>query len=288
MTTKEMILNGVKRELANVAEGEYEAALREVEKNNGQKKTAVAIGKHGEAVQALLYIDDIVGPVERGEASLEDEVAKLVRAFLDHSPDFDAQGVFEKNFILENIFAQVVNRKKNEERASKSPHFDILDLTVFYRFWVNDSSSAVITNDLMRTAGISIDELESARKRNVEKEGFKYTTITNMMNTLCGDFAESEEATPGLYVLTNKDGNMGATVLLEKEIFSKLAEKFGDLYVLPSSIHEVLALPASIGGEPDDLRAMVASINTSVVSPEEVLSNECYFFDSKTGELRIA
>lgn len=59
-----------------------------------------------------------------------------------------------------------------------------------------------------------------------------------------------------------------------------------DLYVLPASIHEVIAIPAN-GVGPDVLRKMVAEVNADEVADEEILSGNVYRYRLGTGRLEI-
>ena len=70
--------------------------------------------------------------------------------------------------------------------------------------------------------------------------------------------------------------------------FSGLAQELGsDLYILPSSIHEILLLPVS-AGKPEELAEIVKEVNRTQVQPEERLSDSVYLYDRKSGEIRIA
>ena len=59
-----------------------------------------------------------------------------------------------------------------------------------------------------------------------------------------------------------------------------------DLYLLPSSIHEFLALPAN-SLEPEALEKMVKQVNRTEVATEEVLSDTVYFYDRKKKKVSI-
>lgn len=48
---------------------------------------------------------------------------------------------------------------------------------------------------------------------------------------------------------------------------------------MPSSIHEFIVVPKSLG-EPRDLTEMVKNINEDVVEPDERLSNDVYYFEN--------
>ena len=60
-----------------------------------------------------------------------------------------------------------------------------------------------------------------------------------------------------------------------------------DLYILPSSIHEVLAVSAE-DRDLEDLEEMVRSVNQTDVSPEEVLSDNVYKYDAESRTLSLA
>ena len=73
-----------------------------------------------------------------------------------------------------------------------------------------------------------------------------------------------------------------------EEPLHELAEKFGsDLYILPSSVHEVIAVSADMGS-PDDLAEMVYEINMEQVDIDDRLSNQVYCYDKDLRTLRLA
>ena len=61
----------------------------------------------------------------------------------------------------------------------------------------------------------------------------------------------------------------------------------GDFYILPSSIHELLAVPVSTA-EIEELRQMVKEVNDNEVAPEEILGYEVYRYNRETGEVEVA
>ena len=82
-----------------------------------------------------------------------------------------------------------------------------------------------------------------------------------------------------MYVLSNKSRINGASCILYKDIlkdFAMVVDK--DLYVLPSSIHEVILLPSDGTQESEQLKEMVREINQSQVEKEEVLSDSVYYY----------
>ena len=60
-----------------------------------------------------------------------------------------------------------------------------------------------------------------------------------------------------------------------------------DFFILPSSVHEVLLVPASEGLKKEDLTEMVREINKTEVSPNEVLSDIVYVYDHSADNLKM-
>lgn len=76
--------------------------------------------------------------------------------------------------------------------------------------------------------------------------------------------------------------------MLYKEYLEIAAKKMnGDFYILPSSIHELLAVPVSTA-EIEELRQMVKEVNDNEVAPEEILGYEVYRYNRETGEVEVA
>ena len=54
-----------------------------------------------------------------------------------------------------------------------------------------------------------------------------------------------------------------------------------DIYILPSSIHELILLPARGDENCEELKSMVRDINETQVEREEVLSDSVYYYDRR-------
>ena len=82
----------------------------------------------------------------------------------------------------------------------------------------------------------------------------------------------------------------GASVMLYKDPLRDFANYMGhDLYILPSSIHEViLLLDDEYVQSSEELREMVRETNRIVVDREEILSDHVYYYDREKDEIRIA
>ena len=71
----------------------------------------------------------------------------------------------------------------------------------------------------------------------------------------------------------------------------RIAEKIGtSYYILPSSVHETIIVPASIteSSSLENLAEMVIEINGTQVAPDEVLSDHVYRYNYTDHTLEIA
>ena len=88
-------------------------------------------------------------------------------------------------------------------------------------------------------------------------------------------------------VLTNEDSILGASVLYYPDVMRTVSDVVGgDYYVVPSSIHEVLIMPANAAITPYELLTMVRDVNSSVVDDNDELATRVLLYDAKTLDLR--
>lgn len=90
---------------------------------------------------------------------------------------------------------------------------------------------------------------------------------------------KNEKNKISMYVLSNKQKLNGAACMLYPDILKNFAEeKKCDLYILPSSVHEVILLPVSQQTSGAALVDMVTEINKTQVEEIEVLADSVYCF----------
>ena len=96
-------------------------------------------------------------------------------------------------------------------------------------------------------------------------------------------FIPKDDPTRQIRVIATKHhhSEYGAGVLGNTKIMDSIREQMGDFYIIPSSIHEIIAVPMSLGTTPDDLVEMVHQVNASEVAPSDQLSDEVYIYDAE-------
>lgn len=97
--------------------------------------------------------------------------------------------------------------------------------------------------------------------------------INGLGNMLGIDNDESE-----IYVVTSKNGLFGASCILNKEALGRELPH-GKYYMIPSSIHEVLLRRVAPDLDQKTLEDMVKDVNSTVVSPSDVLSDKVYVIE---------
>ena len=81
-----------------------------------------------------------------------------------------------------------------------------------------------------------------------------------------------------MYVISNDRGINGAASILYEDIIYELAEKLGtNLYVIPSSVHEVIVVPVNIL-EFEEVSFMLNTVNKGHVAINDRLSNQVYHY----------
>ncbi len=84
-----------------------------------------------------------------------------------------------------------------------------------------------------------------------------------------------------LYVVSVESGLHGAAAIAYPDFHDKVSEKVsGNFYVIPSSVNEVLII-SDKAADARGLNDMIREVNSTMVSPEERLSDQCLHYDAK-------
>lgn len=212
----------------------------------------------------------------------------------------------ENNFlqnVKDKLIMQLVNTEQNKELLRTIPHRQFQDLSIVYRVVAeiapNGVHSALVDKSLSDWIGMKESELYEAAMINTKR---LFPPVIKTMDEVLRDmFAESGmpleivgmemgDISPeqAMYVISNTRQVNGAVSILYEEELHTLAEKLGtDLYIMPSSIHEAIAVSVDMG-DPNEMAQMVTDINMSQVSLDERLSNQVYHYDKELRKISLA
>ncbi len=241
-------------------------------------------------ISPTIYIDQMYQDyVETGD--FEDTMKTAVLKVIDSL--FRGISVPELNIesIKHQIVYQLINTAQNSSLLANAPHRAFLDLSIVY-YWIDERNydykeSMPITNMLAQRLGISEEGLFELAKENTCRIYPTVTrTIEDIIRSVMGDYedipsGQDKNISKTMWVLSNKDCLNGAAAMLDNTALSVLSTILdSDLYILPSSVHEVIAIPAlNQYDKSEELAEMVHDINKSYVKPTERLSNQVYRYD---------
>ena len=209
--------------------------------------------------------------------------------------------------LREKIVCKLINEEANQQFLQDKPYSKLEDLAVVYQILMDKTgegtATITITDNLMDGYGITLEELHDQALQNMDTlqpHSFKgmNETVAEMIAVDIAreqniDMDEAKEMAiqmmpdipDTMFVLTNDTKVNGAAAILNDEIRQEIAEKVGDFYMLPSSIHETLIIPKDAGMEFKELEQMVQEVNQTQVTPGERLSDHVYEYDAKEHKL---
>lgn len=207
------------------------------------------------------------------------------------------------NRMKDNVIFVLVNTEQNKELLEGVPNKPFQDLSVIFRWVVSQDSqgmaSGIVTTDMMEQAGLTVESLMEHAVENTKRicppkissmqEVMLESVPDDFEPELIGMLRELEEnPQETTWIITTESGINGASAMLYEENIHKLAEKVGtDMYLLPSSIHEWIAVSVN-RGDPSQLAEMVQEINMMEVKLEERLSNNVYHYDKDLRKVTMA
>ena len=265
--------------------------INHVIKNNGCEMDGLVIMEKGKDIAPTIYLDSFYELYTNGE-NIKNIIRQIEVIYEQNKNNvtFDVNILKHFDTIKDKIVYKVVNYRSNEKLLEQVPHKRILDLAVvFYCLLDNEygrSATALIYNNNLKNWNVTIDDVYKAALKNTPD--LLHSKISSMAALFekCGVNVDGEEVDlkdyvpSDMYVLTNESKLNGAACILYENVLYDFAQKLGaDLYILPSSVHEVILLPKLSMFEKDELVNMVKEVNTEGVAADEVLCDHVYEYN---------
>lgn len=244
--------------------------------------------KRGKVVQGIVIGSGKTRPTiypDLMEEDTDEEIIAMIRILSREAiPQFDFSRV--KDWNEGKKHCMVIARPVTKDAAVTMPFLDI-ELCVRIRF--DENHSTLVTQDILENYGITKEQLfEDANEEQV----YIVKTVIDHLNELSEVLEEEriEEADDDygrLLMATNKEYFYGAGAIAHQSLMYMIAEIVdGDLYILPSSVHEILICPANV--EIEGMKEMVKQTNQECVPMEDFLSNNVYIYRKDERKLVIA
>ncbi len=278
-------------------------SVNEVRKNNGMLLHGLTIQTKDSNISPTIYLESFYETYKDQGMEMEVVLEKLAQIEMEHAtPDIGivdvAKNFSDPDFIRSHVIMSLVNAEKNADMLKTVPHKMTEDLAIVYKVYLGSAGEQIgtilITDKHMKQWDITPGELhECAVKNSNELMPAQVKGMGELIREMMGEWAEDimPEIGPNemMYVITNERKTNGAATLVYSDALERLSEKVGaDLYILPSSIHETIAVPCKPDMDVDVLTKMVREVNQMQVAPEERLSDNVYKYDAKTKTLSLA
>lgn len=291
----------VRDTLAVLFENEnLEVVVNKVEKNNGLVLTGINIKERNAMVIPTIYIDDFYKEnIEQKDIQAIAE--KIKNIYRNRQPDIFKQSEIKKyqdfEWVKDKIIFTLVNYEMNKKRLEEIPYLPFHDLAIVFRCVFHKgengiASSVVSCKDILRW-GVDTKQMFQLAAYNTPRMFppviANITTYlkerADIPDSMFEDFAEGQG---DLYVISNAFGINGAAAILYDDLLEKCADIVKDnIYIMPSSIHEMIFVNAGIVQEKDELIEIIKEVNNGVVAPSDLLSYNLYYYDRKTKKIQF-
>lgn len=289
---------------------EYTIFTDTVIKNNGVELTGMIIKEKDNNASPTIYIDELYKEYQRGVSlkKLADTVQQIYKEN-QYEEEVNLQKFKNYESAKEKIVYKLIGEEKNKKLLQSIPHRVFSNLAIVFYYVVDEppfygKASILITNVHLKYWKIDEEELYQNAIRNtpfllppqiqniedvmhdiMKNELTQDETIEEMMNRLKKDLLGIDKVP--MYVLTNNRKLQGAACMLYPGVIRKFAKTLNkNIYILPSSVHEVILLAEDASSNKKDLLSMVTEINATQVDECEVLADSVYFYDLEEDRLK--
>jgi hypothetical protein len=306
MLTFEEFKNDVINGVEELADGKFNIKVVSTLKNNGIRLTGIVASGDGINISPTVYLELYYTGYKEDTETVE-EIVKRVYEKLDKESrrgrvSADIEYFMQWDNVKGKVYSKLINAGMNRELLDLVPHRVVMDLAEVYYVKcehideLNTGGIIQIYNEHSRQWGVSEDDLNRTAHENMEQDNMLCRSISDIIKEILGigsndDNSEDNYLESGIqkmYVITNSGKKYGASELLRTDIFCDIADKLhDDIIILPSSIHEIIIIPAGLG-RVEELAELVKEVNDTEVELDEILSYHVYRYDRATKDLSIA
>ena len=279
--------------------GKCQVKLQEVIKNNGIILQGLVILDDRYSLSPTIYLNGFLDAYEKG-VPVSNIVDRILEIYNEEAPKENIDMSFFRDFdkVSQDICYKLVSRSRNKALLQRIPHVDFLDLSICFYYSCRNTplgcGSVLIHNSHADMWNCSVEALMKLAKKNTPRI---YPCEVHGMSELLAEFTQTGTTSCAeddavdcipMKVLTNDRKLHGASCMIYPKVLKNVAESVNDnLYILPSSIHEVILLPESEADDAGMLHDMIFEVNATQVEPEEILSDSLYFYNRDDDRIEI-
>lgn len=140
-----------------------------------------------------------------------------------------------------------------------------------------------LNSECVRDYEITPQELIESARKNMEDDPVEIQDMAQYVQDIMGIPADNKTGQV-FTVLRTESGKYGARAIFDPELLDRVAEMYGgDIYVVPSSIHEIIAFKKDSDMEATALAKIILQVNETEVDTGDFLSNTPYVFERGKG-----
>ncbi len=286
-------ISHIKVQLKNYYRDEVDVELRHVRKNNGIILDGVSLRSRESNLAPTIYLNEYY---ERYRGGMS--VNEILRCIIDVyernrvEDDFDTESYTDFSRARERLAFRLINYEKNERLLREVPHRRFLDMAIVYYCVIRESSfgnaTILVRNEHLNLWGRTEEDLYRASLDNSPRllePSLK--TMARVIDDMPGA-PKAHGMGEDMYVISNRLSLHGAASILYPGVLEELSDRMGgDFILIPSSVHEMIAVPMREECSPDWFGDMISSVNATSLQEEEILSDSPYLYDSWKNELGL-
>ena len=255
--------------------------VHQVTKNNDIILDGLSCYSRKSNMAPTIYLNDLYLEYEAGK-SIPEIVEKIVGLYRNAmtTENFHTDEYLDFEKVKRHLACKLINKSKNQKLLREVPYESFLNLAVVAYYKLEDekigNATILVRKSHCERWGVDEEEVLRQAKANMKKI---LPAKLMRMNEMLEYFEYSQDEEIPMYILTNEKYYFGASSM----IFDSVLEKTGqvledDFWILPSSIHECIVIPAGCAMSPDEMTQLVREVNETIVSPEEFLSDQIYYY----------
>lgn len=271
---------------------------QEVLKGNGVKLKALQIREETASLSPVIYLEGLYENYKEGKpvATCVKEVCNIYtnNQLIEQEADALVEGIKSWEMSKADVYPILISYEGNEELLRNLIHRSYLDLALCYAICLDDEKHGRMTirvsHGLLSVWGIDVEELHEQALENMKGAGYQLKKIGQVLVEMgVIDEVDARLDDGGFSILTNLRKQYGAAGILNTDLLSRFADMVKcNLFLLPSSVHEIIVVPDNGAMTLEEYTEMVQDVNATMVRKEEKLSDHPYYYDREKGVVRVA
>lgn len=302
----EEFISEVKKYIIEKMGNDTKVSVHQVVKNNGIVLDGLVIMEKNRRYSPTIYLNSFYSQFLEGE-EFQSIIETIMNIYSTNCDKLSVPEDFFTNFseLRDKVTYKLINFEKNKALLEKIPHRKWKDLALVYCVVCDclddDRAVVMIYNNHMKIWGVEEENLYDLARENTPR---LYPAMLRPMNEIVRDMffgdcmeerdeKEKEELLIRLeemnkefpmFVLTNQMKHCGAACILYDDLLKNFTDLIDDdIFIIPSSIHEVIIIPKKQNVNKDTLLDMVLCVNREELDAGEILADNVYEFDRNCG-----